>query len=477
METQLPDPMNSSQALDVLYAAESRVSEQFSRVVSLMAPSNFKSLLIPSQRQLGGDKFNALWEKSTKSAEHFRVKRRITDWVFENFWMNPHEPKHSKLLAYFMNPDEEHGCGKFLLTTFCEGLNKALKIKHPNEQHIQTDCLQQCKVYPEKGKIDVSITCNCADNKWAVIIENKINNAKNQDRQLERYVNLRCREGYKRIFVFYLPRSSEKEPDSGEVQAIKKLEIEFKASICYKKITFEGEILSWLDTSLQSWPQELNLDLREHLSYYRRLVAYLVNLNKQNDMDSAILDSIRKTEEAGGYLTLEAIDAAITSAASLRRVFERVLRVRLIRRIYNELLKHNMQPHYYGDYRPKLRKVYPVSDYTTDFDEGIIVAIVVNAAISVGFGWDKSALFFGYLRLNDECGKFDESVKTAARVFFGETELGNKDIPYYAWKYENLKAELLQSENTAADIAMKISGMREGLLAGTQDTRINLGTS
>lgn len=459
--------MNSSRAIDIIYAGESRADEMFSRVVDLLTPHPLVTeLLDQSQKLPGGERFKALWQESSKSAERFRVERRITDWVFENFWMNPHEPRHSKLLAYFIKPDEEHGCGEFLLTKFCEGLNKPLKKALKNENvHIRTDCLRHCKVDAEIGRIDVSITCDCVDPKWTVIIENKINNAKNQDRQLERYVRLRCKEGYKRIFVFYLPRSSDKDPDLSELKALKDLEVEFLARIFYVKITFEQEILSWLNSALKNWPKS-DKDLREHFSYYRRLVVYLVNLNKQNKMDSAILNNIQQEEEKRGHLTLKVIDDAIISALSLKRVFERVLRGRLLRRIYDALRKRDLDPHFYDILEwPKLRRVNPESDYAPEFEELIIVAIEVTSAISVGYGWEDETpgFFFGYFRLNDEHGQFDDLVQREALSLFVEIDPMDNKALYYASKSENLTPEQCQEEKTAAHKVMKICEMQERL--------------
>ena len=54
-------------------------------------------------------------------------KRQITDWPFENFWGNPHEPRHSKLLGYFIDPLQKHDCDYFLRRKLLEVLENALK--------------------------------------------------------------------------------------------------------------------------------------------------------------------------------------------------------------------------------------------------------------------------------------------------------------------------------------------------------------
>ena len=38
-----------------------------------------------------------------------RNARQITDWPFEHFWSDPNEPRHSKLIAYFIDPARPWG--------------------------------------------------------------------------------------------------------------------------------------------------------------------------------------------------------------------------------------------------------------------------------------------------------------------------------------------------------------------------------
>src|SRR5258708_10247481 len=87
-----------------------------------------------------------------------------------------------------------------------------------------------------------------------------------------------------------------------------------------------------------------------------RLISYLVNKNKQNEMDSEILKCIQKEEESGGLLSLSEINAACDSAQSLRRVFERVLHGRLLRRIHAEFDNRQLRTDFYVLEWPRLRR-------------------------------------------------------------------------------------------------------------------------
>ena len=88
------------------------------------------------------------------------------------FWID--EPKHSRIIAFLLNPEEIHGQRDTFLHLFLEMLG----IKDFKEN--------KWNVYAEKGNVDILITSNYPDKK-TIIIENKSNWAKDQDCQMYRY--------------------------------------------------------------------------------------------------------------------------------------------------------------------------------------------------------------------------------------------------------------------------------------------------
>ena len=119
-----------------------------------------------------------LLEDVANSVNAHKSVRSITDWPFENFWTNPHEPKHSKLLGYFIDPQKNHGCGGFLLMKLFDVLIRSKCF--PVDKDFQ---IEACRVTVEDEHIDILITCDSVEVKYAVIIENKINSAVDQDAQ------------------------------------------------------------------------------------------------------------------------------------------------------------------------------------------------------------------------------------------------------------------------------------------------------
>lgn len=459
---------SASRALDVLYKTEDRLSKRFALVVNILKPpARVKSLLVQTQKRPGSERFKRLWHGAAEIAAKFHFKRRGTDWVFENFWPNAKEPKHSKLLAFFLDPQEHHECGRFLLEKLLPILETAARESRRGNSSAEPRFVAEgCIVKPESGGyIDLRIERERAAGKFAIIIENKINNAPDQSGyresvkreagQLERCVEHLKRRRFRpdEIFVFYLPLEGSRDARPEDIAAIT------REGVTYAQITFRYHIREWLEAALKDW-QQPNEDLREHLSYYQRLITYLVNKNKQNEMDSEILKCIQMEEEAG-FLTLSDIDAACNSAAALKRVFERVLRGRLLRRIHEDLRKGDLRPNFYATESPRL--VCPTSDYANEFENEIVVGVEVNDAIAVGCGWDEEGFFFAYVRLHSDQGQYDDVVQGKAREELGDIKPQESSCPYYAYKYEPVTYQECQEEKTAADKAIRIREMRESL--------------
>lgn len=96
----------------------------------------------------------------------------VFDFMSEIFGLG--ETKHSRIIAFLLNPDAPHGQGKLFLNLFLE----RLELKNYEDDHW--------KVYAEKGNADVLIQSTYPIRK-TIIIENKSNWAEDQSNQLYRY--------------------------------------------------------------------------------------------------------------------------------------------------------------------------------------------------------------------------------------------------------------------------------------------------
>ncbi len=96
----------------------------------------------------------------------------VFSFIKSVFWID--EPKHSRIIAFLLNPEEMHGQKETFLYLFLEMLG----IKDFKEN--------KWNVYAEKGNVDILVTSHFP-NKKTIVIENKSNWAVDQDCQLYRY--------------------------------------------------------------------------------------------------------------------------------------------------------------------------------------------------------------------------------------------------------------------------------------------------
>lgn len=98
------------------------------------------------------------------------------------------EITHSDIIADLLNPNGKHGMGDIFLKSFLEKINlkddfDTSNLKVSREYKVE----RVLTVGPGKRSIDIVLKWKNAKNKKAIIIENKLNNAKSQNRQIEDY--------------------------------------------------------------------------------------------------------------------------------------------------------------------------------------------------------------------------------------------------------------------------------------------------
>jgi hypothetical protein len=123
---------------------------------------------------------------------------------------------HSDILKSILDPSENHRKGDQYLTLFLEF------IKSHNVE-ISLSNYNNALVLREKGKIDILI--EDAISKRAIIIENKINNAPDMDRQLPRYLKFIKDRGLICDAIIYLRLNQNSLPNTKNWTAAEKEEI------------------------------------------------------------------------------------------------------------------------------------------------------------------------------------------------------------------------------------------------------------
>lgn len=124
-------------------------------------------------------------EMTTNSYNIFSVSSYNT--YLENF--------HSDVIAMLLNPSEKHNKKNLYLNLFLDYLNERGAL-------INKDDFAFCEITREKGKIDIWIKDNTS--KKSIIIENKINNAPDQEKQLEKYYTYSKESKFEVVAIAYL---------------------------------------------------------------------------------------------------------------------------------------------------------------------------------------------------------------------------------------------------------------------------------
>ena len=118
---------------------------------------------------------------------------------------------HSDIIRAFLDPKENHNEGFSFLYTFIDFINNnQFKVKG-KDVYISKQNYQTVNVEREEGRIDILIKSDRS--KHCIIIENKINNAPDTERQLPKYFVKMTETGYTVDAIVYLPLDPNKEPN------------------------------------------------------------------------------------------------------------------------------------------------------------------------------------------------------------------------------------------------------------------------
>ena len=152
------------------------------------------------------------------------------------------ENAHSRILGMLLRHKELDGGGNMILKSFIDYI-----IDKNNDKRDFNGIKEKIKnpqITVEQSRIDMWIR---ERGKYAIIIENKVYNAIDQDRQIERYIDITKEDGYKEenIYVLYMPPTYEKEPEERSWGVYKESEIRNKR---YLKLSFRDDVLPWLKT-------------------------------------------------------------------------------------------------------------------------------------------------------------------------------------------------------------------------------------
>ncbi len=224
--------------------------------------------------------------------------KKLDEWkdnfnIFDILKITHTEIRHSNVLAWLLNPNENHHLGDAFLREFIKALVLKKYFVHEESLRLLTQNLYSFTVLREFNHMDLILVSN--DEKTVYIIENKIfaNESKNQ---LQNYIEISSNvfPDYTKIFVFLTPDGNESsKPDTWKPLSYEELIIslenvmdnaviseEVKAFINNFIYSVRRNVMGEKDPKLVSICNEIYNKHREALN----LIYQNVNIDKSQDL-------------------------------------------------------------------------------------------------------------------------------------------------------------------------------------------------
>lgn len=327
------------------------------------------------------------FEKAYKEYENKVKERRargIHDYnVFDV--LETKEVKHSKFIASLLDPKGLHYQGDLFL-------NKFIEVCGIDDFGLDT---LNSQVYREYKNIDIYIT----DGNKHIIIENKIWDADDQDKQIYRYIETIKKENSSLdndgILVLYLTRNFDKTPSQESLNGFKIKDgflekgndkIPYKHIIC-------NDILKWLN---KVKIEIVNLtDLNAIITQYEKAVKNLIN----------------KGEKMENTLIIEQIKKKYKLCAAIYDNFEKA-KINLLNELFSKVSDTLQATINTNDWTIESHKITKITQYTTFFSAKLNEyngknhdGNYIYYCIESRNGYNN--IFFGLVRSNEEMDKLN----------------------------------------------------------------------
>ena len=353
----------------------------------------------------------------------YPVEHSVAYDPFELFWGNPDEPKHSRLIWYFINPGAEHDCGLYLLGTFLSAL-EIIGVE------LRVD--GNCRVTREDECIDLLITRDAVDGKYAIIIENKVNGARDQKKQLQTYYDVVRKRGFdvNQIFVCYLTlRGGSPSDDSlGRIS---------RAHLTER--TFKHNVVAWLEGVLRdggNWPVKMTAEMCDNLKHYLSLIKWRLNKEKIMQMNEKIFEVLQLADEENRLPTPTEITALTESAKVLADCYQRLKRAKTISAVQRLLQDRYRlrQTHAFRD------TWYETSEWSDDlYSVECFFGFSLGGIVIVALGEDKfGGIFTGYSAMPQTNVKQSEQFAELARRENGLFFAGKSGDNWFSYEYQKI---------------------------------------
>jgi hypothetical protein len=206
---------------------------------------------------------------------------------------------HSDVISILLDPNERHNQDSLFFNLFLDYLISL-------GANIRKDDYSLCKITREQGRIDIWIKDDTS--KKSIIIENKINNAGDQENQLENYYNYAKNSGFEVDTIIYLTLNGNKNAPLTDIIELNNRVINVPAFTNNLNDFCKG----WL---LKCYERSTDEDNRSFIYQYLKLIKHL----SQDGMDKQIKDDFYAIiNKDDGYSKTKAIAQLVAGIEEYR---------------------------------------------------------------------------------------------------------------------------------------------------------------
>ena len=196
----------------------------------------------------------------------------------------------------------------------------------------------------EKQRIDVLIK----DDNYSLIIENKINNAEDQEKQVEKYFHkVKAYTNPDKIYVLYLTRDGLKKPSKNSVPDYLRAELKDR----FKEINYRQHILPWLEELLPLCRVKdavMVAGVRQYIDYLKGIFLFRKDFEKMNDKLKGLIkeklglaNTIDAESDKHILDTMKQLDEVNNVLGSIHREYVYDLRKKFLIKLYEKINVNN----------------------------------------------------------------------------------------------------------------------------------------
>lgn len=320
------------------------------------------------------------------------------------------ENAHSRILCKLLLYGQDAGTYDIL-----KSLINYIKTSHGQNSEFQRITVDKPHVTQEESRIDLWVR----DTKYAIIFENKIYNAQDQEAQLSRYIEKTIAEGYSlhNIFVMYLS-STGQEPED---QSWGKYKLDFEKR--YINLSFKDDIIKWLKDQVLPNVKLKDIYLQSAITQYIDYLEGLFFLRTiQNQMNMNLDKFLISEFGLQGGKAASNFDILQSKIEDLNEVLNAM--IALQKKYKNAIIR---------DWQEKTRQLFPMLCHDQFADYTDVYVPQANGKVVKAYISEENNKLYCQIEYDGDLTEEERNKAATDLATFGD--LLPQSYPYCLWKY------------------------------------------